>query len=105
MGARGAYRPKLALSGSGSGPERNATLGARGRRAVAVCHYMIQTLVELYGGCMVVLKVRTAPAPTACFFNAETFCAISCSCSPSRSRSRCDAAIAWAEPSTALAPR
>jgi hypothetical protein len=24
---------------------------------VPVCHYMIQHLVELYGGCMVVLKV------------------------------------------------
>ena len=26
-------------------------------RVAQVCHYMIQPLVELYGGCMVLLKV------------------------------------------------
>jgi hypothetical protein len=39
---------------SSSTPSASCATLARG---TSMCHYMIQPLVELYGGCMVVLKV------------------------------------------------
>ena len=39
------------------GAEDAADSALEGMVEDQVCHYMIQPLVELYGGCMVVLKV------------------------------------------------
>jgi Ca2+-binding EF-hand superfamily protein len=44
--------------GDGAPPPSADEVDQRGEEAYAeVCHYMTQPLVELYGGCMVVLKV------------------------------------------------
>jgi hypothetical protein len=51
----GAYNATIAHTPN---MDRLAATGMLFSRAyVQVCHYMIQPLVELYGGCMVVLKV------------------------------------------------
>ena len=54
-----AERARVALAAD---PHGVATAGAADRAVEwllehPVCHYMIRPLVELYGGCMVVLKV------------------------------------------------
>jgi hypothetical protein len=54
------YVPSRIVGESGSGAGRTYAVlwvGYEETEAPTVCHYMIQPLVELYGRCMVVLKV------------------------------------------------
>ena len=51
-----AHAPALRAAGAQAGAARAEAREAQ-RQLQEVCHYMIQPLVELYGGCMVVLKV------------------------------------------------